>query len=373
MKLLPFKESRSSSIGIELEYQIINPKTFALVSRSKELIRNINNSDFKTWIKPEITQSMIEINTSIHHSPRDILDELFGIQQFLLTQASNLDVLFCGGGTHPFHKWAMEKIFPSWRYKNLLKKYRYLTKRATVFGLHIHIGCSSSDDALYLTHALTRYVPQLIAMSASSPFYQGVDTGFHSSRSTIFNAFPLSGVIPYLTTWNQFSDYFYKMKSLKIVASMKDFYWDIRPKPEYGTVELRVCDAPLTIKKAVIISAFLQALSLYLLTERPFAINEDIYYLYSYNRFQASRYGLEGIFINPDTLIECRIQDDIQATIKKIERYANQLNTMGFLSQLLDDVINQNTDARLIRQIHKRVNALPQVVNEQCKIWAQPF
>ncbi|VVC74837.1 Putative glutamate--cysteine ligase 2 [Aquicella siphonis] len=372
MRILPFKESRTATIGIELELQIINPKTCALVSRSKDLIRNIKQSDFKTWIKPEITQSMIEINSSIHHSPKEMLEELSEIQKFLIAQANAIHVAFCGGGTHPFQKWTMQKIFPTWRYKKLSKKYRYLSKRATVFGQHIHVGCSNADDALYLTHALTRYVSQFIALSASSPFYQGIDTGFFSSRSTIFNAFPLSGVMPYLTAWSEFSDYFYKMKNLKIIGSMKDFYWDIRPKPEFGTVEIRVCDTPLTIKKAVIITAYIQALSLYLLTEKPLAISPDLYFLYSYNRFQASRYGLDGEFINPYTLQECSILEDILDTIKKIQRYANQLNNMGYISLLMEDVINKTSDAGLERQLYKQFNSLPQVVAEQCKIWAKP-
>src|SRR5262249_27038602 len=152
------------------------------------------------------------------------------------------------------------------------KKYTYLSKRSTVFGQHIHIGCKSGEDAIYLTHALSRYVPQFIAICASSPFYQGVDTGYASSRSTVFNAFPLSGVMPYLITWNEFSEYYYKMRNYGIIGSMKDFYWDIRPKPEFGTVEIRVCDTPLTIRTAAIITAYIQALSLYLLEEKPIQI-----------------------------------------------------------------------------------------------------
>lgn len=369
MKTLPFKASSEVSIGVELELQIINPHTYGLISRAKDLIRIIKESPHQKRIKPEITQSMIEVNSSIHTSAMSMRDELIDIKTFLLAQANKLNITFCGGGTHPFQKWTVQKIFPTMRYKKLSRQYRYLSKRSTVFGQHIHVGCLSGDDAIYLTHALARYVPQFIALCASSPFYQGIDTGFHSSRSTVFNSFPLSGVMPYLINWKEFSDYFHKLKKLGIVESMKDFYWDIRPKPEFGTVEIRVCDTPLTIKKAVIISAYIQSLALYLLHEKPLSVSHDLYFLYGYNRFQASRYGFDGELVDPATLTHCSVGDDIVNTIKKIERYANQLNNMGVLSQLLDNVINKKNDTHLLRQIFKQVGSLPMVVSEQCAIW----
>lgn len=368
-KTLHFKISTHGSIGTELEFQIINPNSCELISRAKDLMRYIKQNPYYSRIKPEITQSMIEINSSIHSNPTDMLHELNELKNFLLTIGENLHITFCGGGVHPFQKWSIQKIFPTERYKKIYRKFRYLSKQSTVFGQHVHFGCKTAEDALYLTHALTRYVPHFIAICASSPFYQGVDTGYFSTRSTIFNAFPLSGVIPYLTNWEIFSDYFYKMRNNEIVNSMKDFYWDIRPKPEFGTVEIRVCDTPLTIKKAVIITAYIQALSLYLLEERPIIISPELYYFYSYNRFQASRYGFDGHIIDSHFDQHRLIMDDIVDTIKKIEHTANKLNTMGYLSQLMNDVLKKYNDAVLLRQLLKQTNSFQKVVGEQCKIW----
>jgi glutamate---cysteine ligase / carboxylate-amine ligase len=369
MKMLPFKSSPAATIGVELELQIIHPETFALVSRAKDLMRNISQSKFNKQIKPEITQCMIEINTSIHQDINEMLGELQAIQSNLQEQARQIHVLFCGGGTHPFQKWALQKIYPTMRYKSLASRYRYLSKRGTVFGQHIHVGCKSGEDALYLTHALSRYVPHLIAMSASSPFYQGIDTGFFSSRSTIFNSFPLSGVMPFLTTWDEFTSYFYRMKDLGIIETMKDFYWDIRPKPEFGTVEIRVCDTPLTLKKSAQIAAYLQALSVYLLEERPMTIIPEIYYLYSYNRFQASRYAFNGELYEYNGSKAKLIKDDIVDTIKKIEYYANHLCNMGYLSQLVEDVVNHQNDTVTLRSLYKQTGTFQNVVENQCAIW----
>lgn len=373
MHRLPFKKSSIASIGVELEFQIVRPSSYALVSRAKDLIRNIKEGPYQLKIKPEITQSMIEINSSVHTSVHELLKEFADIQTYLLEQAAKIKVLICGGGTHPFQKWSMQKIFPTPRYKTLAQKYRYLSKRSTVFGQHIHVGCGNAEDALYLTHAFARYVPHFIALAASSPFYQGIDTGFYSSRSTVFNAFPQSGVIPYLINWNEFSDYFYKMKTLGIISSMKDFYWDIRPKPEYGTVEIRVCDTPLSFKKAVMIAAYIQALALYLLDERPNQVGHDLYYCYNYNRFQASRYGFEGDFINPYLLQHSSILDDFTETVKIIEKYTRQLGNTDFISQLQNDANNNLNDALLLKQHYKNDGSLPKVVSEQCKIWSAPI
>lgn len=369
MKKMPFKSSSIASIGVELEIQIVNPITFDLKAGAKDLMRIIKKSEYQNRVKPEITQSMIEINSSIHLSPLAMYEEILEIKSFLFSLANNLGIFFSGGGTHPFQKWELRKIFPTKRFKNLSKIYRYLSKRSTVFGEHIHIGCSSGEEALYLTHALSRFVPQLIALSASSPFYQGLDTGYHSTRTNIFNAFPLSGYMPFFTNWTEFSNYFYKMRGFGIVNTMKDFYWDIRPKPEFGTVEVRVCDMPLTLQKSISLVAYLQSLSLYLLQERPLEPLNDLYLLYNYNRFQASRYGFEGDFIDPYTSQRFSILDDILATAEKIEKYAKQLNNFDYFRVLMDDAVQKKNDASLLRQIVKQVNSLPLMVNEQCKLW----
>lgn len=369
MKNLPFKKSKALSLGVELECQLIDPKTYDLISRAKDLIRNISTSKYHKLIQPEITQSMIEINSTIHKSVHDLYKELKDIRNFLLEEGNELGICICGGGTHPFRKWKLGKIFPTKRFKNKSHQYRYLSKRSAVFGLHVHIGCLNAEDALYLTHALTRYTPHFIAISASSPFYESTDTGFNTTRSTDFNAFPTSGVIPYLLTWNEFSIYYYKMKKLGIISTMKDFYWDVRPKPEFGTVEIRVCDAPLTIEKVAVITAYIQTLSCYLLREKPINISHNLYDVYTYNRFLACRYGLDSQIIDPDLMRYQAITDDIQKTIHHIKKYTTQLNNSTYIAQLMQDIIHKRNDAITLKNSYKKYGSFPKVVHEQCKLW----
>jgi carboxylate-amine ligase len=364
MRNLPFKSSQLVSIGVELELQLINPLTFDLYSRAKDVIKSISSNKLNKNIKPEVTQSMIEINSSIHQSPAELAVEFEKLHDALLALAVEFDLKISGGGTHPFQRWSLQKIFPIKRYKNLSHQYRYLSKRSTVFGQHIHIGCRNGDEAIYLTHALARYVPHFLALSASSPFYQGVDTGFNSSRSTIFSAYPQSGVMPYLLSWKEFSEYYFKMRHLGIVQSMKDIYWDIRPKPEFGTVELRVCDTPLTMKKAIDLAAYAQTLAHYLLQVRPVHCTHDLYYVYNYNRFQASRYGFSGDLIDSESLRHVSIKEDILAA------HSQLLGNENYLANIKQEVTSGQNDALVLREIYrKEKKSLPNVVKEKCAIW----
>ncbi|KTD06549.1 carboxylate-amine ligase [Legionella gratiana] len=369
MKQLDFNKSSEVSIGVELEFQIIDPNSFSLTSRANDVLEHIQSSDYKRKIKPELTQSMIEINSSIHYGIKELYQELHQLYNFLLQIASHLNIFFCGGGIHPFQKWTTQKIFLNKKeYKDFGEKYEFLAKRATVFAQHMHIGCTNPEDALYLAHALSRFVPHFIAISASSPFYQGVDTGFVSSRSTMFKAFPFSGAMPFLKNWNEFSRYFYERHELGIIKSMDDFLWDIRIQPKFGTVEIRVCDTPLTLEKVVLIAAYFQSLSLYLLKEQPININQDLYSLYDYNHFQASRYGFNGHLIDGS---KKRISQDILTTIKKIKKYTQKLQNNEFIELLRNVVKNKNNDAEHLKEILNRTKSLQKVVFVQCQEWAK--
>lgn len=371
MRELPFKRSTLATLGVELEFQIINPQTCDLTSGAKGLMRQIKESPYKKSIKPEITQSMIEINSSVHKSPKTLYRELKALRNFLIEKGDELGLVYSGGGTHPFQEWSLQKIFPTKRFKILSKQYRYLSKRSTVFAEHIHIGCQSGEEALYLTHTMARYIPQLIALSASSPFYQGIDTGYYMSRTTDFNSFPTSGVIPLLFSWRDFSNYYFKMRKLGIIKTMKDIYWDIRPKPEFGTVEIRICDTPLTIKKAVNLAAFVQTLAYYLLKEKPYYFSDDLYLLYHHNYFQACRYGFDGHFINPFTLEQGTIGEDILMTIKTLEKHTRILNNTLFINAIKNQVKSKQNDASLLRKIYKQTGSLVEVAREQCLLFTK--
>jgi len=367
--MLTFNSSTPLTMGVELELQIVNRRDYNLTRGSSDLMALLDKQKHGYDIKPEITESMIEIATSVHTEHGPMLAELEAMRKLLVDSADKLNLSLAGGGAHPFQHWEDQRIFPAERYRLVSELYGYLAKQFTVYGQHIHIGCANGDEAIRLSHLLARYIPHFIAMSASSPFYQGVDTTFQSSRLTSINAFPLSGYMPFVADWEGFNTYFNKMAKLGIVASMKDFYWDIRPKPEYGTVEIRVCDTPLTIETAVALAAYAQTLSKHFFAERALQPAQDVYLTYSYNRFQACRFGLSGVLINPLTGNQPSIKEDILTTFEALAEVAQELGTTNAIAYLRKQVLAGQSNADWLRAAHRESGSLNDVVRQQSKLW----
>ena len=369
MALEPFAESRSLTLGIELELQLVNLHDYDLVGSAEDLLRDVARQKLKMDVKPEITLSMIEIATGICENYADALDQLTQIRDVLVTSADRLNIGICGGGTHSFQHWRNQKIYDQPRFLHLSELYGYLAKQFTVFGQHVHIGCPGPDVALYMLHGMSRYIPHFIALSASSPFVQGDDTGFQSARLNSVFAFPLSGRAPFVECWADFDVFFKKMSATGVVQSMKDFYWDIRPKPEYGTIEVRVMDTPLTVGRAARIAAYIQTVARYLIVERPFRPIEDDYLVYTFNRFQACRFGYAGACVDPRSHERRTIAEDILQTLDRIEQHAIELRTDQACRELRADVAAGLNDAGALREAWQATHSLPEVVQGQCARW----
>jgi glutamate---cysteine ligase / carboxylate-amine ligase len=363
MPLEPFNNSEPLTFGVELELQLVSLSDFDLTAASPDLLHLLARKPFPGNVTPEITESMIEINSSVQSHYLPMLAELIDIRDTLVAAGDTLNIGLCGGGTHPFQHWSEQKIFPKQRFQELSALYGYLAKQFTVFGQHVHIGCANGDDGMFLLHSLDRYIPHFIALSASSPFVQGHDSLFNSARLNSVFAFPMSGRAPFTLSWDDFANvYFAKMERTGIIKSMKDFYWDVRPKPEYGTIELRVCDTPLTVEHAAALAGYLQALCRHLLerTEEPPA--EDDYLVYNYNRFQACRFGLEGAITHPKTYETMSLREDILATLRKMERHAEALGSVDALRHLSAMAV-EGSDASFLRRQYEHQGSAEGMVN----------
>ena len=211
---------------------------------------------------------------------------------------------------------------------------------------------------------MSRYIPHFIALSASSPFVQGHDTQFDSARLNSVFAFPLSGVAPFTLSWNEFGNYFERMTRTGVVRSMKDFYWDIRPKPEFGTIEIRVFDTPLTVERAAALAGYVQTLASYFLQEQPFMPSEDDYLVYTYNRFQACRFGLDAVYVDPATGDHLPLREHILRTMTMLESHAATLDATRAFARLRTSVEASQNDARWLRERQGRERLLAEVVRQ---------
>ncbi|WP_240523317.1 YbdK family carboxylate-amine ligase [Polaromonas sp. AER18D-145] len=362
--LEPFQKSEALSLGVELELQLVNTHDYDLAPYAEDMLRLMDKIPLPGSVVPEMTSSMIEISTGVCQSSSEVLGQLTQIRDALVKCADKLNIAVVGGGTHPFQQWHERRIYDKPRFRELSELYGYLSKQFTIFGQHVHVGCPDADTALLTLHRMSRYIPHFIALSASSPYVQGQDTAFDSARLNSVFAFPLSGRAPMALTWDEFTVYFEKMTRTGVVRSMKDFYWDIRPKPEFGTIEIRVFDTPLTVGRAAALSGYVQSLASWFMNDQPFMPTEDDYLVYTYNRFQACRFGLEAVYVDPATGEHMALRDHILMTMDKIGAHARPLGASSGIHLLRSSVELSNNDARWLRELQAKENLLAEVIRQ---------
>lgn len=372
--MLSFSPSQPFTLGVELELQLLHAREGTLARDAPDLIALLHRSgDGFDRFKPEITESMIELNSSVHQQHTTLLEELRELRNRTVKAADQLNIAISGGGAHPFALWRERRIYPTERFLHVSRLYGYLAKQFTVFGQHVHVGVGSGDLAIELTQRLLPYIPHFIALSAASPFAQGEDTSFETSRLHAVAMFPLSGHMPRLRDWQDFCAYFAEMTSYGIVESIKDFYWDIRPKPEYGTVEVRIFDTPLTVEMAAALGALVQTLSVHLLNsdaEKNTPVGDVASTrVYGYNRFQACRFGFDAQLANPHTRQSEILGESLQALLTRLMPVAAQLGTVRPLMMLQELAAAQQNGASWMRAMHAQCGDLRDMMVQQAELF----
>ena len=374
MNILPFASSMPFSLGIKLELQLLKRDNYALATDAHELAAQIASHHCKNQIKPEIALGMVEMKSGVHARADSLMEELKELRNGLMMSVQRTNIEVAGGGAHSFQCLGDQRHTPHLCFQDVHEKYGYLAKTCTVFGQHIHVGVANGDDALYLTHGFARFVPHFIALSAASPFYKGMDTSFDSSRSNVVHTFPLAGTVPLVTRWSDFESCYQELRQIGIIRSMNDFYWDVRPNPEYGTVEIRVCDTPLTLGHAALLACYAQLLARWLLAERPFVIDDNFYSLYQTNRFEASRHGLNGEIAIPGE--DCVVPPSRQSifsnvieSLNKLRRYAANEVDLLFLRRLRQIAYEKLNDACRLRNAFKQRGSLNDVMQLSSRLW----
>ncbi|MBA7729103.1 glutamate--cysteine ligase [Citrobacter freundii] len=370
MSLPDFHVSEPFTLGIELEMQVVNPPGYDLSQDSSRLIDTVKPQLTVGEVKHDITESMLEMATGVCRNIDQAAAEFSAMQQIILQTAAEYHLDICGGGTHPFQTWRRQEVCDDERYRRNLENFGYLIQQATVFGQHVHIGCTHGDDAIYLLHGLSRFVPHFIALSAASPYMQEVDTRFACARLNIFSGFPDNGPMPWVNNWQEFEGLFRRLAYTSLVDSIKDLHWDIRPSPHFGTVEVRVMDTPLTLEHAINMAGLIQATAHWLLKERPFKHQERDYLLYKFNRVQACRFGLEGIVTDVHTGTHHRLADDTLRLLELVAPSADKVGAASAIDALHQQVKNGHNEAQRMRDFVADGGSLSGLVKKHCEIWA---
>jgi carboxylate-amine ligase len=256
---LCFHPSPEPAFGVEVELQILDRETGDLAPGAVRILKACEE-DGVAGTAAELMQSMIEVRTGVCRNVDEARDQLFARIGKVRNIASSLGYELAMASTHPFHRTTTSTVFPAERYEKILDRLEWLTYQRVMFGLHVHVGVPDGDAAIGVINLLVRYLPHLIALSANSPFWQGVDTGLASSRIALYRLLPHAGLPQYFADWKEFRNYCRVMLDCQTIGSFKDIYWDIRPRPDFGTVEVRVCDIPSTLTETLRLVALVRSL-----------------------------------------------------------------------------------------------------------------
>lgn len=282
-----------------MELQLINDVTLDLAPRAQEIVHHWGTLDRK--VQPEILQSMIEMNSGIHNSVLDVESDLRQVARRLAKICRSCKVRLASNGTHPTAHHSQRRLYPMDRYFEIVEKNQYVARRLMIFGLHVHIGVASGEHCIQLLNRMMYWLPIFLAISSSSPFYEGIDTGLASCRTTMFEALPTGGHPCAIRNWKDYVKLVSTLHRSGSISSLKDIWWDIRPSPAYGTLEIRICDGMPSISLTSALAALIHTVCLYTdqHLSKKFRPLSDWYI--RENKWRAARHGLEAeILINED-------------------------------------------------------------------------
>lgn len=351
---LRFEKSSPLTIGAELELQLLNRETLDLSSSSLQVLEYLSGDGS---VKAEIYQSMIEIMTGVCENAHQVGHELRETLSRLSSVCATLNLKIASAGTHPFAAYADGLVFPGARYEKLLENRQWIAKRLLIFGLHVHVGMRSGEHAIQVANALLHYLPVLLALSSSSPFCNGEDTQLSSSRTTFFEALPTGGHPCTFENWTEFQCTYARLLQSGSIECPKDLWWDIRPSPGFGTIEIRICDSPATISETEAITALIHLLCQRIDGELSAGrtLHPPPFWLLRENKWRAMRGGVRAMLIVDESGKTELVKDLLDGILKdlshpiKANKYERQMD-------LLKKIAAKGSSADRQRQQYQRAN-----------------
>ena len=299
---IPFSSSPVSSVGIEWELELVDRETRQLRSGASEILEQLSPGREHPRAKHELLESTVEVITGVCATVPEACEDLARTVGDVRAAADDRGLGLMCSGTHPLTNWQTQQISPDPRYAKLIDDMQWLARRLQIFGVHVHVGVRSPDKAIAIVNALTAYVPHLLALSASSPYWVGADTGLASARSKVFEGLPTAGLPYTLSGWQQFEGYMETLISTGTIASIKEVWWDIRPHPTFGTVELRICDGLPTLHEVGMVAALSQCLvdTFDREIDKGYTLPTPKGWVVKENKWRAARHGLDASIIQED-------------------------------------------------------------------------
>jgi glutamate---cysteine ligase / carboxylate-amine ligase len=317
----------SFTIGIEEEYQTIDPETFDLRSHIAAEIIAKGKRQMDERVKAEMHQSVVEVGTGVCRNMKEARADIVNLRRQMVELAQSNGLLLVAGATHPFADWRVQDIYPDERYLQVVEDMQLVARSNLIFGLHVHIGVEDRDTAIHLMNQIRYFLPHLLALSTNSPFWLGMNTGLKSYRCKVFDKFPRTNIPDTFTSWAEYETFVDLLVKTNCIDNAKKIWWDVRPHPFFSTIEVRICDIPMRVDESLAIAALIQATvaKLYKLHSRNQGYRMYSRSLIMENKWRAARYGIDG------DLIDFGIQ-------KEVPERALILEYLDFVDDVVDEL-----------------------------------
>ena len=287
------------TLGVEEEYQIIDPESRELTSYVQEFLEH-GRVVFRDQVKPEFMQSQIEVGSQVCRNIKEVRQEVIRMRSMVAEVADKIGRKIVAAGTHPFSRWDKQVITEHPRYRAILADMQLLARRLLIFGMHVHVGIQDPELRIDVMNQIRYFLPHILTLSTSSPFWHGRDTGLKSYRSVIFEDLPRTGIPDFFNSYDEYRRHIDILVRTKCIEEPTKIWWDVRPHPSFPTIEIRICDCITKIDEVVAIVALIQAVAAKLIQLRQNNIAWRLYRrdLIAENKWRAIKYGVEGELID---------------------------------------------------------------------------
>jgi len=354
----------SLTIGIEEEYQTVDPDTRDLKSHISAEIIQKGRTLLGEVVKPEMHQSVVEIGTGICANIQEARAEVRDIRRQIVTLTRANGLRLSAGGTHPFAHWANQEIYPDDRYRIIVEDMKMVARANLIFGLHVHIGVEDRETAIQIMNGARYFLPHILALSTNSPFWLGMDSGLRSYRCKVFDKFPRTQIPDVYSSWSEFENYVDLLIRTKCIDNAKKIWWDIRPHPHFPTLEFRICDMPMRLDETIAIAALCQAViaKLYRLHEQNLSFRHYSRSLIMENKWRAARYGLDGKLIDFGKQQEVPVRQLIGEIREFVSDVVEELGSQREIAYI-DRILEEGSGADRQLRVYHETNDFKRVVD----------
>jgi carboxylate-amine ligase len=357
------------TIGIEEEYQTIDPQNRDLRSHIQVELLEKGKKLLQERVKPEMHQSVVEVGTSVCKNIKEAKAEVKKLRRDIIRLAAENGLSLASVATHPFSDWRTQEIHPDERYKNIIEDMQLVARANLIFGLHVHIGIEDRETAIHLMNHARYFLPHILALSTNSPFWLGMNTGLKSYRCKVFDKFPRTNIPDYFPSWGEYENFIKLLIKTNCIDNAKKIWWDIRPHPFFNTLEFRVCDIPMRADETIALAALIQATvaKLYKLYTANQGFRLYRRALIMENKWRAARYGLDGKLIDFGKQKEVPARDLIHEYLDFVDDVVDELDSreeLNYIHRILETGSGADRQLRVYQETGDLKKVLDYIVEE---------